>query len=104
MAYDLFGNPVRKRLYLFIKENPGLVFGDIYAHMRPVVEEMTGKNYPASSLARTLTQMRTNDVLTTNLRPDQLAGRSPQYFANDKLVEEMLDAFLEDVSEMKKRS
>jgi hypothetical protein len=87
---------VRNRLFLLIRETPGMVFGEIYEEFRPIAERVTGKNFPAASLTRMLITLRDLQILRTNL-PEHLLtrGRSPQYYVNAEFTDKVLDAYLE---------
>ena len=92
MAMEVWGNPLRARLFEFIRDNPGLVFGQIYSGFREEAESITGRTFTAQNFSRHLRIMREIGVLNTNLPENLLKGRSPQYEIDAERSDSMIDA------------
>lgn len=99
----MWGHPVRAQLYVFIKENPGLYFGEIYEGFLPLATEITGQGFPQASLNRALTSLKDAAVIATDPPPERLRrGRPPRYYPVVEEADALIDAVAEDI--FRKRS
>lgn len=98
MAYEMWGNPVREALYGFVRENPGLFFGEIYSGFRPTAQGITGQNFPEASLVRHLHKMRALGVLSIDLPEDRARGRSPRYYPQPDVADALIDVVMERIN------
>lgn len=101
MAYEIWGNPVRERLYCHVRDNPGLFFGEIYDGFRPLAQEVTGQNFPTASFARHLQKMRDVGVLETDLPAGRARGRSPRYYSVPEVADRLLDELLARINALR---
>lgn len=101
MAYEMWGNPVRERLYRYVRDNPGLFFGEIYDGFRPYAQEITGQNFPTASFARHLQKMRELGVLETDLPAERSRGRSPRYYPVPQAADRLIDSLMERISALR---
>lgn len=90
-AMEIWGNPVRARLYDYIRRNPGQFLGQIHAGFRSEAEQLTGKNFSEPNLSRHLKIMREAGVLKIDVPPGPLRGRAPRYEVDPDRSDELID-------------
>lgn len=103
VAMDIWGNPVRARLFEYIRSHPSQFFGQIYAATRSDIEAVTGKNFSEPNLSRHLRAMREAGVLTIDLPEDMTRGRTPRYDVDEERADELIDKVAEFVDGYRKR-
>jgi DNA-binding transcriptional ArsR family regulator len=98
-ALKIWGNPVRLLVVKHLQAHPGQVLGQIFNAVRDDANELTGGNLLSTNLSRHLRILRDEGVVTTDLDPELIRGRSPRYWVNDDLADELLNKYVNFLNE-----